>query len=137
MADDVVYQAIRDALIAGWTVTQIAFENEDFQKPSPPAPWIMLEVTGSFYGQQSIGDPADNRWDADGVLWLHVFVPVGTGSSTARGYAKTLADLFRGRQLLNETLEFLDASIGLGEPGDDSGNWWRLSVSIDWRRLDA
>lgn len=139
MASDVVYEAVRAFLTAGWTAAPIAWENEHFDKPNPPAPWLAVELSGTVYAQQSIGagPQEENRWDEDGVLWLHVFVPAGTGSSTARGYAKALADIFRGALLIDETLEFMDASIGMGEAGDNNGNWWRVSVSIDWRRMEA
>lgn len=144
MASDVVYDAIRGYLDPNkggtWTETPIAWENEDFTKPEPPVRWVMVEISGTVYGQQSIGadEQRDNRWDEEGTLWLHVFEEVGKGSSAARRVAKALADKFRGARLLSdESLEFGDAAIGSGERSDDDGNWWRVSVSIDWRRMEA
>lgn len=139
MASGTVYDAIKAYLQAQWSTSPIAWENETFNKPEPPAPWVMVEIAGDVYAQMSIGadEQADNRWDEEGVLLLHVFVPTGTGASAARGHAKALADLFRGATLLSDSLEFMDASIGMGQPGDDDGMWWRISVSIDWRRMDA
>ena len=143
MASDVVYNAVKDYLTANWTTSPLAFENEEFVPPvdseGRPTPFVAVEVTGNVYGQQSIGasTQATNRWDEEGQLWLHVFVRTSTGSSTARNYAKTLADLFRGTTLLSGDMEFMDASIGLGEKGDDEGNYYRISVSVDWRRIEA
>jgi hypothetical protein len=139
MASGTVYDAIKGYLEAQWTTTTIAWENESFTKPEPPAAWLMVEMTGDLYAQMSIGAgvQSENRWDEEGVLLLHVYVPSGTGASTARAYAKSLADLFRGALLLDDSLEFLDASIGMGQPGDDDGMWWRISVSVDWRRMEA
>lgn len=141
---DEVYDAIRAHLgdgisVGAWQYAPIAYPNEAFSAPEPPAPWVDFEITGTLYGQQSIGAhvQSENRWDEDGQIWLHVMVPVGTGGAAARGAAKTLANIFRGLTLLSGGLEFLDAQIGLGEPGDDNGNYFRISVSIDWRRMDA
>lgn len=139
MADEVVYGAIKDYLTSAWTTSPIAWENETFDRPEPPAPWVLFEITGTMYDQESIGDSPQgaNRWDMEGVLFLHVLVPKGTGSLTARQQARMLADLFRGLHLINDNLEFLQASIGEGNPGDQTGAWFRVSVSIDWRLSDA
>ena len=150
MAADAVYDAIKDHLSTAANVAALAdattglvplfrFENEAFEKPEPPAPWIAVALTGVLYGQQSIGasTQADNRWDETGHLWLPVFVPVGTGASRARQLAKLLANIFRGLLLLDDTLEFMDAFIGEGQPAPEEGNWFQLDVAIEWRRVEA
>jgi hypothetical protein len=150
MASDVVYTAIRqyldgvNATPAAWSVTPIQYENEApvamADGSGTPTPWIMIEMTGTLYGQESIGanTQAQNRWDEEGQLYCHVFIPSGGGGLVARQLAKQFADLFRGTRLLSDqTLEFMDASIGMGEIGDDSGNWFRISVDIHWRRMEA
>lgn len=143
MASDVVADAIEAYLSANWIATPIKFENQPFQRPVSDSgaalPFIAFEITGTLYAQQSIGESAQaaNRWDEEGQLWLHVYVQTDTGSSIARRYAKQLADLFRGLRLVGDNLEFTDASIGMGQPGDDDGVYWSVSVEIDWRRFDA
>jgi hypothetical protein len=135
MSSDTVYSAVRDFLTDNWTATAIAWENEPFEKPEPPAPWIMVEVSGDAYDQASIGagSPSANRWREEGMVWCHVFAPAGSGSLTARQHAAALADLFRGLELPGD-IEFRRLSIGLGEPGDEDGNWWRISLSAEWIR---
>lgn len=145
MASGAVYDAIRARLIASWSTTPIAFENEDTDTagnvipPNTQIPWIDVEMTGTLYGQESIGASlqADNRWDEEGILFLHVLVPSGEGAHDARTYAKSLADIFRGLTLLSGSLEFRDAFIGRGVPGRRDGNWFSITVSIEWRRMDA
>ncbi len=145
MASNVVYDAIKTYLTGAWTTTPTQWENEpEVVKVDTTTgariPWVMVEMTGTLYGQQSIGaaDPVtDNRWDEEGDLWLHVFVPTGSGGQTARTYAKTLVDLFRGTQLASDHLEFMDATIGMGQPGDEEGLWFRISVKIEWRYIEA
>lgn len=139
MASNTVYDAIKAHVQASWATTPIAFENEAFTRPSPPAPWIALEVSGTVYAQQTIGAGSGqaNRWDEEGYLYIYVMVPTGTGSSDARAYAKSLANIFRGTTLLSDNLEFMDASIGDGSIADEEGTYWRLIVSIDWRFMEA
>jgi hypothetical protein len=140
--NDPVHDAIKEFLggagtSGAWTNTPIEWPNgsEGTFPPNPPAPWVAMRMTGNIFDQESIGagDPADNLWDEHGTLWLHVFVRVNTGESGARARAKALAKLFRGRQLLDGHLQFGSMSIGMGEPGDDNGNYWRVSASIEWR----
>lgn len=151
MADDVVYDTIvayvgtypvKNALKAtnNNTAVPMRFENTtDFQKPEPPAPWIAMAMTGVLYGQESLGASvqAENRWDEGGHLWFLVFVPRGIGASLARKIAKTMANQFRGLDLLAGSLEFMDAFIGEGEPAPEEGNYYKLPVSIEWRHIDA
>ena len=150
MAADAVYDAIKDFLDTPANVTSLAdsvtgavptfrFENEQFDQPNPPVPWVAMALTSHSYGQVSIGasEQADNQWQEDGDLWLSVFVPINSGASRARQLAKQLADLFRGRQMLSDTLEFLDAFIGGAGPAPDEGNWFELDLIIQWRRVEA
>lgn len=118
MLSDTVFAAIHDFLAASWSATPLVFENEDFQKPSPPSPWVLAEVSGTSYAQASIGAKtvATNLWREEGLLWMHVMVPAATGSLAARQYAKQLADLFRGRELLAGLLTFREIAIGHGGP---------------------
>lgn len=142
MASGAVFSAIRTYLDGtggngAWQTTPIRWENE----PLYPLPdtFVDVEMTGTSYGQQSIGasHQEDNRWDEEGVLWLHVLVKLNTGGATVRTYAKSLADLFRGRTLLNNSLEFRDSFIGKGQPGHEDGVYYRVSVYINWRRMEA
>jgi hypothetical protein len=110
----------------------MAWENEGFMKPSPPAPFVLVQITGDIWDQASIGagDRASNRWEEAGELLLDVIVPTGAGSLTARTHATALANLFRGLQLGD--IEFRDISIGLGVAADDRGPWFLLPMRVAW-----
>ena len=150
MAADAVYDAIKDYLSVAANVAVLAdsvtgivpsfrFGNSPFEYPSPATPWIEMTLTGVLYGQQSIGASvqADNRWDETGHLWLPVFVETGTSESRARQIAKMLANIFRGLTLLNDSMEFMDSFIGEGEPAPEEGQWFKLPLIIEWRRMEA
>lgn len=142
MASGAVFDAIRTFLDGtggngAWHTTPIRWENEPLD-PLPPV-FVDVEMTGTFYGQESMGasHQKDNRWDEEGTLWLHVLVPINSGGSTARTYCKSLADLFRGLTLLGDSLEFKDSFIGRGQPGFEDGNYFRITTYINWRRMEA
>ena len=141
MATDTVYDAIRDYVEANWSATgldRLMWENEP--QPQGSGPIIAIEMHGTYYGQESIGEDvqANNRWDEEGILWAHCMVEAQSGARYSRELARRFAELFRGTTLLSGSLEFMDASIGLGGGLDRmEGNWWGVTVSIDWRRMDA
>lgn len=142
MASGAVFDAIRTFLDGtggngAWTTTPIRWENEPLD-PLPPA-FVDVEMTGTMYGQVTIGASlqSQNRWDEEGVLWLHCLTKINTGGSLVRTNAKALADLFRGRTLLGGTLEFKDAFIGKGKTGFEDGMYYRVTTYINWRRVEA
>lgn len=152
MASGAVSAAIEDFLggvgetPAAWTVTPLLFENKVVDQGGnalpreTPEPFVSVEFTGRSYGQVSIGASlqADNRWDEEGMLFLDVFWPVGTGSREARAAAKQLTDKFRGLTLLSGNLEFGDAAIGSGAKSEKyNGNYFVIPVDIEWRRVEA
>lgn len=126
--------AIR-GLLSGWTLAPIIYENETKPAPGQPDPWVQIELVGNLYDQVSIGSgsPPDNRWEEEGYLLAHVHVPTGTGDLGASAVAESLADFLRG-VVLSGNHRFQGMSIGAGDPGDDIGPWWRLTVRADWKR---
>jgi hypothetical protein len=113
----------------------LVFENENYDLPSELAPWLMVELFGSYYDQASIGggeQVSDNLWREAGQLYGHVLIPSGTGSRAGRVLAQQFINLFRGQEL--GPIRFLGASIGAGEPGDRDGSYYRMTATVDWER---
>lgn len=139
---DAIEAYLKDPVI-GWdtSIAPLVFENEGDGAPAGEIkPWVLVILETTLYAQQSIGgglDQALNRWDEDGALWFHVFTPRGSNSREARRIAKGLANMFRGKTLLFNALEFMDADMSAGDPGKENGNYYLLSVNIDWRRTEA
>lgn len=119
-------------LDANWTTTPLAYENVDADLPDATSAWIYVEVNSNIYGMRSIGAPGNNRWAETGATLLHIMVPKGSGSATARGYAETLAGALR-EQTLADDVKVYDMSIGDGG-ADDDGAWWRLTLRVEWER---
>jgi len=144
MASDTAYSSVRTFLEENWTTIKLLFDNENVASDGETRveqgtdPWIMVEMTGDFRDQASIGagDPADDLWREGGQILFTVMVKSGTGSRLARQYARQLSDLFRGLELSNGTLRFLGGSIGLGEISTRNGKWYGLPLNIDYE-LDS
>lgn len=134
MASPDVFETIKGYLDTVWTGPTLVFENDKFSPPDDPEAWVLIEVFGDIYEQESIGaeTQAANLWREAGQLVAHVMVPQGTGSTVARGHARGFADLFRGQQV--GTVVFTNASIGASEPGVRDGSYFRMTATIDWSR---
>ncbi len=143
MASADVYDAIRAHLETSWTATPIVFENEPYD-PDPASHWLMVEMAGTYYGRESIGtgDAMADRYDEAGTLMISCMAPANGGARVSRAHLKTVADLFRGAELMSGRLTFLDAQVAFGEnvaaTGQGaSGNWYRLEMNIEWRVTEA
>lgn len=135
--------AVRQKLAAEWTDTPIRYPNGGWFLPSDPTnpdpaydpaadpsqPWAHVEVLGAGSGSTVIGSVGKRAAYDDGVIFAHIFVPVGTGDDEARRLARALGEIFRVTRFGGLVTGAPDP-LGNGEQGDDDGLWWRRSVSI-------
>lgn len=140
--------AIRARLVANWTTTPIAYQNERPATPWPPVdgngllvPWVTLEIISTGSSIEGTGTRQNHVWSYTGNVLVHVFVPVGTADGVATGYAVAIGEIFRAAEFYNDTPGFavrtLAPSIDDGDSADDDGNWFRCSMSVDftyWHR---
>jgi hypothetical protein len=139
MPIDPLNDAIRPYLSAAWTDTPIMWPNEAKDRPVDTdgslLPFLIVEDSSATLSQESIGAAqGENRWDKEGVLDVHIFVAAGTGTALANSYAGAIEGLFRERTLASGSLEFHDKIQRLrGEPGDDAGAYYRVTLYIPWR----
>lgn len=134
MATPTSFDAFHDTLVDGWTTTPVVFENERYDLPDTPAPFLYVEIVGDTMNQETIGAPGANTWLEVGFTYIHVMVPANSGTSTARTYAKQVLDLFREQSIAG--LNMPEMSIGAGEPGRDFPKYWALTATIRWDRRD-
>jgi hypothetical protein len=126
--------AIRSRLGNPFGSVPLAYPNESFDPPddggSPPSPlpWIYLEVLGGPSDMTAFNSPGKRVVTERGTIFAHCFVPVGTGDQAAYQLAGEVGAALRMAAFSGIQTEA--ASIGGGESGDDSGNWFRVSVSV-------
>lgn len=134
MASPTAFAAFHDTLVAEWEDTPLVFENEHYDLPNTPAPFLYVEIVGDEMNQDTIGAPGANMWLETGFTYIHVMVPSGAGTAAARGYANAALNLFREQAIGG--LNMPQMSIGAGEPGKDFPGYWALTATIIWDRRD-
>ena len=123
--------AIRARMTANWTATPIAHPNEPFALPDPPAAYVFFEVVGTDGDAVAFGSPGANRWQNTGQIWAHVFVPSYSGDELATTHAAAIGAIFRGVTFSDVTC-FAPVIDG-GAKADQDGNWYRVSVRVDFK----
>jgi hypothetical protein len=118
----------RNRLVAAALPYPIEWPNEAFAAPDLAA-WLSVEAEGDVLEPIELGNGA---WEERGTFMVHVIVPLGTGSATARQVAKDIANIYRG--VVGYTV-YRRASIGAGVPSED-GKWWVLTVTVEWTYTD-
>lgn len=140
--------AIRALLDAGWLTTRITYQNEQPAEPWPPLnaaqvllPWINLEIASTGSQIWTFGTEGNRGWRYDGLIHVHVFVPVGSGIELADQYACTIGELFRAAKFYDDGLgsyiRTLSPQVDGGGSGDDDGTTFRVTMTVDftyWHR---
>lgn len=135
MASATAFDTIEQHLRDEWgATTPIVFENEPYDLPDVPAPFLFVEIVGSTFGQASLGngETQGNLWREAGYVEVHVMTPNDTGSRAARVYADRVVDIFRGQEIGPVT--FGDASVGSGDPGRAFAGYFAFTATLDWER---
>jgi hypothetical protein len=132
MSSPEVWADARARLEAGGLSVPFAWPNEAFTNPEPPAPWLLVEISGDLSAPLELG--RDGVWQEDGAILVHVMVPTGTGVTDGLALRKAVANLFRG--LPPGPVTYHGATFDPGGPGDDTGVYHRLSLSIRYRYQD-
>lgn len=145
MASIESFDAIRSFVDATWSDTApmpcpLSWDNEPFKPPAPfdeedrPQCWGNVLVAGDLWDQASIGagDPAEEAWEEVGSLTLTVFSAVGASSRPNRALLTAFATMVRGQDLGG--LEFQGCHFDPIGAKDESGAWWGMSITIDWKR---
>jgi len=134
--------AVRDRLVAGWTAAPVALRNHAWFLPSDPlndratydpdrfpdAPWAMVLIDDFGFAPGPVGSSGKRLAVRSGLLWLHVFVPIGTGERLLEPLETELSALFAG-------VAFGGIAGGVPQPGgdgpgDEAGLWFRSSRSV-------
>jgi hypothetical protein len=141
--------AINARFAAEWgDRTRIAEMNRAPEAPWPPKdaekkplPWVLIEPTFATSDIYGVGEPGKRLWRYDGLIAIHVFVPVGNGTAIAFSLARDAGEVFRGRKFYDATpgcyVRSWSPRFDGGGVADDRKAYFRVTAMIPfeyWHR---
>ena len=127
------YAGERNAIVgrfnSHWNArTPVAWPNWGFTVPDRGA-WVRLAILNGDATQRSIGNPGANVHRHVGVITVQVFVPIDSGTHTARDLADDAAAIFR-----NQRFDGIRCDVpSVREVGPDD-IWFQVNMSCPFRR---
>lgn len=118
--------AIETRLQTQWATTAIAYENVPYN-PTEGTSYVELSIIDGPSEQISLGDGLAALHRSYGTISIGVFVPLHTGTVTAKTYADSIALIFRN--WVDTTSGVHCRSPSIYKIGEDSG-WWRMNILI-------
>jgi hypothetical protein len=107
-----------------WNTTDIAWSNTSFDIPSNDE-WVKFTILNGATIYRSL----DGGKRHTGVIVVQIFVPVNTGTNTARVYSDTIASIFDS-QSFNDVVCDTASIYTIGE----TGKWHQMNVEVPfWR----
>ncbi len=131
MSSPVPWTDARSRIEAAAFGVPIEWPNEPFEQPTSGL-WLSVQMESGFLGPVEVGGKV---WQEEGTLYVEVIAQNGTGTLPSRALGKQIVDLFR-QIPPPESVVYLSAGLGSGAPRGTDGNWWSLTVSVDWRYQD-
>ena len=119
---------IESRIAANWATTPVVFDNAPYS-PQAGQTWVRVQIFEEDVQRINIGNPGYHR--VTGLIIMSIYVPIETGTQTARTYADTLAALFRDVQFNGITCrEAVPATIGeITAKGSETG-WFQYDISV-------
>ena len=134
MTSPVVWQDAFDRATAAATPLGLAVKDALAQDPGTnTSPWVYFETASASAGRLGMGEIVDEE---TGQIWLHLMVRRGTGAIDAITKRKALSVAFRVPAAPLPAGLFYDDQ-GFDPPDNDqTGNWVRFSLMVDYRYQD-
>lgn len=142
--------AIKARLVANWTTTAIVYVNKQPEPPFPPidpvtgnpAPFLVCEVSGTKSDPYTFGDVGNRFFCYDGLIILHVLVPLDDGDERAQQLAVSAGEIFRAQTFYVDANGSYLRTIAPNPPdggsaadieGVQAGNTFRVTTSIPFQ----
>ena len=114
----------------------ISWPNDDFVIPQDPntlnpLPFLIVEVTGGTSRPIELNGDGPAVWLNNGQVWVHVFVPVKTGPNLSFAITDDVISKFRLPPY--EPIVYYEMMDDPGSQDPENGNYWRSSVTANWR----
>lgn len=134
-----IEQALIDHLTGGFTALGYLDTINENPPPAdrPDAGYVTMDFPGGKEEVASIGNAGGNRFRTDAVAQVHVFVKAGSGTASARSYAKAIRALFRGAKITTadspaQTIHVYGVDPAAFGPGGSDGRYFRATIAFDY-----
>lgn len=124
-----IREAIETRFSTNYTDTDISWDNVVYA-PSSETPFVRLIINEVDSFQVSMSTTPCHRFT--GIIHALIMVPVGTGTNAVRGYADTIADIFR-----NATFDGVHCKTPRIVRIGDVGEYYQLSVLVNFWKDEA
>lgn len=114
----------------------LAWPNDPFDKPNPPAPWIDLDFFANMNTRRAL--KGSNAHIRQGICQLTVKVPINTQTEVLRDLADEIAEGFPADLSLFENgvkVRIQKAPDVLTGSKSEDDVWWEKPVSIPYEAL--
>lgn len=118
-----VGNTIKSRFFANWNTTDIAWENRKFD-PSTGTAWVRFNIRDGTALQPYLS----NSRRQFGVVIVEIYVPDGTGDSTARTYADSISDIYR--RIHVDGVRFQEPRAGRASTQEHG--WYRWLCEIEF-----
>ncbi|SHJ70171.1 hypothetical protein SAMN05444159_1266 [Bradyrhizobium lablabi] len=148
--------AIKARLVSQWVdgssnpLTLIVYVNKQPDPPFPPidpntgnpAPFLVCEVAGTKSDPYTFGNSGNRFFVYDGLILLHVLVPIDEGDARAQQLAVNAGEIFRaatfyvdpnGSYIRTMAPNPPDGGSAANIEGVQAGNTFRVTTSIPWK----
>lgn len=148
--------AIKSRLVTQWVdgsnnpKTLIVYVNKQPEPPFPPidpatgnpTPFLVCEVSGTSSNPYTFGNAGNRFFVYDGLVILHILVPIDEGTDRAEQLAVTAGEIFRaatfyvdanGSYIRTRAPNPPDGGSAADLEGIQAGSTFRVTVSIDFK----
>jgi hypothetical protein len=141
--------AIKTKFVTDWgSTTRVAFVNQTPAAPWPPRngsnalePWVLLSIEGAGAAHPGFGTPGNQVYLYNGLIYIHVYIPVGNDVAAAQTLAVAAGEIFRAQKLYDNGdgcyVRTWTPRVDGGGPGSDDGVWFRVTAAVPfeyWHR---
>jgi hypothetical protein len=124
-----VRKALYNSFYADWADrTPLWFDNESHIPPEN-SPWVRVSSRAFTARQRTLGVIGQRKFINSGVMFIEVFVPVGSGTKELYQYVDQAIDVFEGKRIPLDDIFIRD--IQSTDRGAE-GKWLSVLIQINF-----
>lgn len=124
-----VRRALEKALAAVASIPAIAYDNVNYT-PTRGTPFVRASLGPASCRQSTMGANGLRRYE--GVFFIDLFYPLGTGSKDAETMAEAITEVFKSGTKLVEGSQSVDIDYCEPSKSMNEDAWFHLPLAVSW-----